>query len=467
MSFVFYDTETTGISAPFDQILQFAAIRTDSDFNEIERFEIRCRLLPYVVPAPGAMHTTKITVAQLTDPLLPSHYEMVRKIREKFLSWSPCIFVGYNSLEFDENLLRQALYKTLHSPYLTNMKGCSRSDVMKIGQAISLFCPDAVKFPKGNKTPLSFKLGAVAAANGIDLNNAHDAMADVEATISLCKLFMSKAPEVWSTCMRLSQKAAAIDYVNSENIFCFAGYNRGRSYASIVTPIGSNSENPAEFYVYDLSINPEDLSSLSDEKLASRLNKSPKPIKKLKCNSLPMLMTAAESLNITSAKEYQIEELENRAEFLRSNANLKARLISMFENSQPEWEESPHVEEQIYKKFYDKEDEKLLEEFHNVPWEQRFVILNKLKDDRLKTMGLKLIYVERPDLFNEAASREHNKVMIISRLLGANDNSRWMTLQKAIQEIEELMAANPDSIEFLVEHKRYLLERLQQAEAAV
>ena len=35
-SLIFYDTETIGISqSAFDQILQFAAIRTDDDLNEI------------------------------------------------------------------------------------------------------------------------------------------------------------------------------------------------------------------------------------------------------------------------------------------------------------------------------------------------------------------------------------------------------------------------------------------------
>ena len=33
--YVFYDLETTGINPAFDQILQFAAVRTDLDFNEI------------------------------------------------------------------------------------------------------------------------------------------------------------------------------------------------------------------------------------------------------------------------------------------------------------------------------------------------------------------------------------------------------------------------------------------------
>ena len=65
MSLVFYDTETTGTETFFDQILQFAAIRTDANLNEIDRFEVRCRLLPHVVPAPGAMRVTGVRAAQL------------------------------------------------------------------------------------------------------------------------------------------------------------------------------------------------------------------------------------------------------------------------------------------------------------------------------------------------------------------------------------------------------------------
>src|SRR3989442_7225128 len=114
MALIFYDTETTGTDTFFDQILQFAATRTDEALNEIDRFEIRCRLLPHVVPAPSAVRVTAVKVSQLTDPLLPSHYEMVRTIREKLLSWPPPLFIEWNSIQFDEGLVRQALYITLH-----------------------------------------------------------------------------------------------------------------------------------------------------------------------------------------------------------------------------------------------------------------------------------------------------------------------------------------------------------------
>ena len=80
MPYVFYDTETTGIETNFDQILQFAAIKTDDDLNELERVNIRCRLLPHIIPSPIALQVTHVTPAMLTDSALPSHYEMIRQV---------------------------------------------------------------------------------------------------------------------------------------------------------------------------------------------------------------------------------------------------------------------------------------------------------------------------------------------------------------------------------------------------
>ena len=106
MQFIFYDTETTGTDTTFDQILQFAAILTDADLTELDRFETRCRLLPHVIPAPGALLATRVTPAMLTNPNLPSHYQAMRQIADKLNEWSPAIFIGYNTLAFDEPLLR-------------------------------------------------------------------------------------------------------------------------------------------------------------------------------------------------------------------------------------------------------------------------------------------------------------------------------------------------------------------------
>jgi exodeoxyribonuclease-1 len=260
MSFVFYDTETTGIHTAFDQILQFAAIRTDPDLNELERFEIRCQLLPHVVPAPGAMRVTGIRATQLTDKNLPSHYEMMCAIRQKMLEWSPSTFLGYNTIDFDEHLLRNAYYKTLHPPYLTNTSGNARSDILRAAQASSIHSPGALVIPAGAGNKPSFKLDSLAPANGFAHENAHDALADVEATIFIARLLSERCPDVWSSFMRFSTKAAVIDYVSNEQIFCLSEFYFGKPYSWLVMPLGASADDPLALYVFDLGVDPDSFS---------------------------------------------------------------------------------------------------------------------------------------------------------------------------------------------------------------
>ena len=85
----------------------------------------------------------------------------------------------------------------------------------------------------------------------VSSDNAHDAMGDVQATIHLCRLLLERSQNVWSSFMRFSKKASVIDYIKEEPFFCLSEFYFGNPYAFLVTAIGSNPENNAEWYVYD------------------------------------------------------------------------------------------------------------------------------------------------------------------------------------------------------------------------
>ena len=463
MSLVFYDTETSGTETFFDQILQFAAVLTDEDLKEVDRFEVRCRLLPHVVPAPRAMSVTSVKVSQLTDTACPSHYEMVRAISAKLQSWTPALFLGWNSIRFDEDLIRQALYKTLHNPYLTNSGGNSRSDVMRIAQACSIYRPDALTFPTevdGNKI---FKLDHIAPANGFKHDEAHDAMGDVEATLYLCRILVEKAPEIWSSFMRFSKKASVMDYIDEEPVFCLNEFYFGRPYSFVVTKIGNNSENTAECYVFDLSIDPKSVVHLTEAELAVRVTQSPKPVRKLKSNAAPMLFSTDDIPDICQGRGLGIDELQRRAEVLRQDAGLRERLISALESQKEEYPPSPHVEKQIYDRFIEEPDAKLMVQFHNTAWSKRVAIVEKFQDPRLKVIGRQLIYLERPDLLNEATRREHD-FAAAKRLLGQGEDISWLTLPQAFEQLDGMKGnLSGAELKFLREHEQYLHELHKRA----
>ena len=68
-TFLFYDIETTGLNKSFDQVLQFAAIRTDCNLKELERHEFLIRLNPDVIPSPMAMITHHLSLKEINQGL--------------------------------------------------------------------------------------------------------------------------------------------------------------------------------------------------------------------------------------------------------------------------------------------------------------------------------------------------------------------------------------------------------------
>lgn len=434
MSFVFYDTETTGISTAFDQILQFGAVHTDENLNVLERFEIRCRLQPHIIMSPGAMLVTGVTIEQASHPDHPSHYEMVRAIREKLVQWSPAIFVGYNSMAFDEELLRQAFYQTLHDPYLTNKQGNTRADAMLLVKGVAQFEPDCLVIPaKSNGRP-NFKLDALAPANGFDHQNAHDAMADVEALIHLCKIIADEAPQEWSNFIRFSQKATCADFLGAgDPVLLSEYYSFGGQKHFPVICIGSDMEQPNKHLCFDLSHDPSDFRTLDHAALIQCIKNGPKPLRKTKINAAPSIR------DIYDAPAWclgglSVDDIEARAQDVLADAEFIARLIAAYEASKEEYPESDHVEERIYGGFASPADSALMEQFHARPWDQRHGLIDQFQDGRFLLLAARLIYAHQPELLPDPR-RQQIKDHIRERIFFEGE-CKWGTIPKALAECD-------------------------------
>ena len=90
--YVFYDLETTGINPVFDQIIQFAAVKTDLSFNELERYQYRLKLRKDVIPNPGALIVNRLNIKDITNG--DKEYEAI-KMMQSILSSPNTINIGY------------------------------------------------------------------------------------------------------------------------------------------------------------------------------------------------------------------------------------------------------------------------------------------------------------------------------------------------------------------------------------
>jgi exodeoxyribonuclease-1 len=183
-SLLFYDIETTGLNRAFDQILEFAAIRTDSGLNEIERFNSRIQLRPDVVPSPAAILVNRIRPERFSSGF--REYEAVRKIHSQ-LNRPGTTSIGYNSIGFDDEFLRFSFYRNLLPAYTHQYANhCRRMDLLPITIIYWLYRKEALHWPELDGKA-SLKLEDLGAANGLFSGQSHDAMSDVEAALRLAQ----------------------------------------------------------------------------------------------------------------------------------------------------------------------------------------------------------------------------------------------------------------------------------------
>ena len=107
--------------------MQFAALRTTTDFQVLEEHNILVQLNADTVPSPQAMGTHQIPLETLANGL--KEYDAIRQIHALF-NTPNTVTVGYNTLGFDDEFLRFNFYRNLLAPYQHQYaNGCGRMDI--------------------------------------------------------------------------------------------------------------------------------------------------------------------------------------------------------------------------------------------------------------------------------------------------------------------------------------------------
>jgi exodeoxyribonuclease-1 len=343
-------------------------------------------------------------------------------------------------MQFDEHLLRQAFYKCLHPPYLTNTGGNQRSDILKLAQCIEGFAPGILTIPTDDRGRPSFKLDRLAPANGYPHLNAHDALADVEATIYICRLIRDRAPHAWEQLLHCASKSRVLEVLETSRVFVLRDSYFSRYYEFALTRVGDELGGMGAILAYDLSVEPHQLIALGDEALASRLARTPKPLRRVRPNAAPF-GTALPEGEAFSGMSYEL--LAGRAEVVQRDEEFRSRLsrLSVLEETAP----SDHVEEQIYSGFPSPHDKALMVRFHAEPWCDRFAIVQRFEDPRYRVLGRRLIYAHCPESLPDEVRREEAR-LLACRLTGHScDNPPWTTLAAADAEAQQMEEeGNPD-----------------------
>ena len=127
---------------------------------------------------------------------------------------------------------------------------------MRLAHACYAYSPNTIAVPLNEKNNPSFKLDQLAPANGFSHERAHDAIADVEATIHLSKLVRDRAKPVWERIHEMAQKPNAQTVLEREAIICQTEFYGGKEHSWLVTKCGQNPTTNSEVAMFDLSNDP-------------------------------------------------------------------------------------------------------------------------------------------------------------------------------------------------------------------
>ncbi len=301
-SLFWHDYETTGTHPQKDRPLQFAGVRTDLNFNVIdEPISIFCKLSLDVLPHPEACLITKIT-PQIADEKGVNEAEFMRQIHAQLVQPETCN-LGYNSIRFDDEMTRHGLYRNFYDAYEREWQhGNSRWDLLDVFRAAHALRPAGFNWVYDDANKPIFKLDQLTVANHIQHANAHDALADVYATLSLAYLLRQAQPRLFQFLFEHRTKAHALKLLNVGNgvpvIHVSGMYPAEKNCLAIVLPLCVHPTNANEIIVYDLSIDPAPLLTLSAEEIQQRLfvatadlpeNVARIPLKTIHINKCPVL----------------------------------------------------------------------------------------------------------------------------------------------------------------------------------
>ncbi|NGZ13445.1 exodeoxyribonuclease I [Vibrio aestuarianus] len=368
-TFFFFDYETWGVSPAKDRPSQFAGVRTDMDFNIIgEPLVIYCQPPADYLPSPEAALITGITPQKAMSHGI-SEPEFIAKIHAE-LSTPNTTSLGYNSIRFDDEVTRYTCYRNFIDPYAWSwQKGNSRWDLLDVMRACHALRPEGINWPENEDGFTSFKLEHLSVANGIEHANAHDAMADVIATIELAKKVKAAQPKLFDYFFNMRHKRKLndlVDIVNMTPLMHVSGMlGRECQYTSWIVPIAWHPTNQNAVIVVDLAKNPQPLIDLNVEELQQRLytkrddlapDEQPVPIKLVHLNKCPIL-APAKTLTAENAEKIGIDRtvcLQNLA-VIKQHPKIREKLVGLY-SIEREYPANDDVDSQLYDGFFSPSD---------------------------------------------------------------------------------------------------------------
>lgn len=444
-----HDYETFGTIPKLDRPVQFAGVRTDEALNVVgEPLAIYCKPADDVLPQPQSCLITGIT-PQLALEKGVSETQFIAAIHEQLAHPGTC-GVGYNSIRFDDEVTRYALYRNFFDPYGREWQnGNSRWDIIDMVRLTRALRPEGIEWPVYEDGRPNFKLEDLTRANDITHDAAHDALSDVYATIALAKLIKTKQPKLYHFVYHNRTKSALatlLDLDAKEPVLHVSGmYPAEYGCIAVVMPIAPHPTNKNGIIVYDLRDDPAPLLTLSVAEIKKYLftarsalpDDSPRiPLKTVHLNKCPVVVPtntlsahAAErfALDLTSAQKYRNQ--------LVAVASIGKKVQQVFMEPYQSIKEDP--DQALYSGgFFSNRDKQLMQVVRETRPEALHQLRPAFDDERLSEMFFRYRARNYPDSLTAEEKQSWDRYRL--RKLTQENAGNSIVLQQYFDEIAQL-----------------------------
>lgn len=345
-TFYWHDYETWGADPRRDRPCQFAGLRTDTDLNPLgEPLVLYCRPAADLLPHPEACLITGITPQAADKGLCEA--EFAAAVEAELVVPGTC-GVGYNSIRFDDELTRHLFYRNLMDPYAREWQnGNSRWDLIDTLRLAHALRPDGLRWPVREDGTASFRLEDLTQENDIPHAGAHDALADVQATIALARLLRAAQPRLWDYALKLRDKGTARAMLEGGEpvIHASARFPAAQGCIAPVLALAPHPTNNNGVVCFDLRADPAVLLDLPLEEVCRRLFTPAKalpegvervPLKTVKVNHAPVL-APLKTLNPDAAARWAIDPdlVRRRARWVREHAEAIRERVTAVHRTPP------------------------------------------------------------------------------------------------------------------------------------
>jgi exodeoxyribonuclease-1 len=463
----FYDLETSGFSPRDDRIMQFAGQRTDLALKPIdEPHNFLVKMTEDVVPSPDAILITGITPQKtIADGITEAEF---LKLFHQEIATPGTVFVGFNTIRFDDEFMRFLHYRNFYDPYewqYTDNK--SRWDILDLVRMTRALRPDGIEWPFDASGKPANRLELLTSINKLDHGNAHDALSDVMATIAVARMIRQKQPKLFDFLFSMRDKQKIAQLVTSGQPFIYTSGKYASEFEK-TTVVAMLSEHPNQngaALVFDLRYDPTPFINLDPPALVEAWKKrkdmpGPRlPIKTLKYNRCPAVapLSVLDEASQERLKLYP-ESFEANHKKLQKHKKklsdlLEEAITIMDKKLQASLlEDEAEVDARLYEGFFDNTDRTKMSAVRAAEPNELAKLEIEFKDKRLGAM----LPLYKARNFPKSLSEEEQitwERFRERRLMGGGAESRLARYFARLGELE--------TGETLTGEQKYLLEELQ------